>query len=390
MHTPTVKALASLDPIADREAFGDKAVLLARAIGLGLAVPPGSALSRATGEEMRGEARRASVREALGAIEASEGAQLGAGLCVSVRASGDQSAPGSMPTILDVGATRSALDALTERLGERGAALDARLRFLRGVSRARGASGRSAVRGARSTTLAPSIAELEKEIAGLEVQLGIGDGDALSELWLALEVVAAHGAPMIVQAMRFGTSRKGLSGAGTASSRHPITGEPVVFGEIAWDKQGEDVSLGRGAGVSLRRASAGRRGDESLEARSPVLLSELADILARTERALGHVVDVEIAIEAEQLSVLQLRATVLTPRAEVRTLVDRAEEGAITREYALAQVRIESLVRVGRIELVSEDALPGGAESVLGRGLGASPGAASGHVVIDVEEAVRR
>lgn len=378
--TRSIVALPGLDPIGDREAFGDKAVLSSRANALGLRVPPGFAIR--AGVDAAGQPLRALVAEAVAEIEASEGVKLGEGLCVAVRASSDQSAPGSLPTILDVGA--SAIDALGERLGHRAAALDARLRFLRGLSRARGGGARSAVRGMRPTA-APSEAELEKEIAALEGPQGVAGVSAHDELHRAIEAVASHGVPVVVQAMRFGTSRRGLSGAGTASSRHPITGEPVVFGEIAWDKQGEDVSLGRGAGVSLRRASAGRRGDESLEARSPSLLAELTEVLAAAERALDRVIDLEITIEAGVLWVLQLRETVLTPRAEVRTLVDRANEGAIDRAVAIDRVRIESMARVGRIELALDDE-----GAVLGRGLGASPGAASGHVAIEVEDAVRR
>jgi phosphoenolpyruvate synthase/pyruvate phosphate dikinase len=56
MQTPIVTALASLDPLADREAFGDKAALLARAIGLGLAVPPGFAIGRVAADETRSKA----------------------------------------------------------------------------------------------------------------------------------------------------------------------------------------------------------------------------------------------------------------------------------------------------------------------------------------------
>jgi pyruvate,orthophosphate dikinase len=264
------------------------------------------------------------------------------------------------------------------------------VRFLRALARARGAAAaRPAVRGARLTTTV-SVAELEAEIRQLEAQLTVGSGDADRELFIAIEAVAGYALPIVVQAMRFGTSRRGISGAGTASSRHPITGEPVVFGEIAWGCQGEDLSLGRGAGVSLRRAAAGRRGDESLEARAPELLAELADAVARAEKALDAVADLEIAVEAGALFVLQLRATVLTPRAEVRTLVDRAVEGVLEREEAIRRVRLTSMARVGRVELVPESELPGGSAAVLGRGLGASPGAATGRVAIAVEDAVSR
>jgi pyruvate,orthophosphate dikinase len=384
-----VRAITSLGP-GDRAELGDKAVLLARAAALGLRVPPGFVIAPSlVARLVHGEGRE-EVRAAIADLEAAEGARLGEGLCVAVRPSSDQSQPGGHPTILDVGASRGALASLEERLGDRSAAVDARLRFLRALARARGVgAARPAVRGVRGGP-SPSAEASEAEVVQLEAQLGLAQRDAEHELFVAIEAVAGDALPIVVQAMRFGTSRRGVSGAGAASSRHPITGEPVVFGEIAWERQGEDVSLGRGAGVSLRRAAAGRRGEESLEARAPEILNELSRALADAERSLDEVADLEIAIEAGVLWVLQLRATVLTPRAEVRTLVDRAEEGTLAREEAIARVRLASMARVGRVELVPEEELPGGSASILGRGLGASPGAATGRVAIGVDDAVTR
>ncbi|MFO0709238.1 MAG: PEP-utilizing enzyme [Sandaracinus sp.] len=378
------RALGSLDPVADRETFGDKAVLLGRAIQLGLPVPPALAIDRAGVQVLR--ERASEMGDLLGAIEGL--AEEGRPLVVSVRPSTDQDRPGSHATILDVGAG-AALEALEAFLGDRGAALDARLRFLRGLARVRGVGATASVRGVRTGAVVP-VSELERENRELEAKLALGPQRFADEVTTALEAVARYGEPIVVQAMRFGTSRKGRSGAGTASSRHPITGERLTFGEIAWDRQGEDVSLGRGAGVSLRRAAAGRRAEESLEARLPAVLEVLEAHLRRVEQAMDRVVDLELAVEAGVPWVLQLRETVLTPRAEVRSLVDRAEEGAVTRAEAIARVAISSMVRVGRVELVPETELPGGPTSILGRGLGASPGAASGKVVIDVDEAVRR
>jgi pyruvate,orthophosphate dikinase len=383
-----IREVTSLAP-SDRAAFGDKAALLALAASVGLPVPPAFVVAAHAERPPRGEARVA-IQAALSGLEAAEGRRLGEGLCVAVRPSSDQGQPGLHPTILDAGASRDALGHLTDLLGGRAAALDARARFLRGLSRARGGGGPwASVRGSRGAS-SPGVEELEAETARLERQLGLEAATADEELFAAIQAVAGHGLPVIVQAMRFGTSRRGISGAGTASSRHPITGEPVIFGEIAWDRQGEDVSLGRGAGVSLRRAAAGRRGDESLEARAPGLLATLTEALAVAERALDAVADLEIVVDAGQLFVVQLRASVLTPRAEVRTLVDRAESGTLTRAEAVRRVRLETMARVGRVELVPEGELPGGSASVLGRGLGASPGAASGRVAIDVQDAIAR
>ncbi len=386
MRDGGLRALETLEGELDVGTFGAKATLLGRAIALGLPVPAGIAVSASSARSWSEGRSLDALREALRAIGAAElgdaeGWERGT-LFVSLRtSSGDDR---TLPTILDVGATGPALLALEARLGDRSAALDARLRFLRGLSRARGRARRSSVVVGRRVD---DEAAVRAEIDALTSELGLEGASRDDELRAALSALASREVPLIVQAMRFGSSRRGPSGAGTASSRHPITGEARLFGEIAWDRQGEDLSLGQSDGVSLRRAAAGRRADESLEARAGATFLELERYARRAEEALSRVVDLELVVEAGALSILQLRETVLTPRAELRVLVDRVGEGALSREEALLRVDVESMAKLGRVEVADADRDD---ERVLARGLPASPGAASGALVIDVEEACLR
>jgi pyruvate,orthophosphate dikinase len=381
-------ALEPLDAERAQARFGHKGAGLVAALRLGAPVPPGMVLEAGSEEDASAWA------EALAALARTAGLALDGPrpLCVGVRASPARPEPGALPTVLDAGATRAALDGLVVRLGGRVEALDCRARFLRGLARARGAAP-SPVRGVRPGIAKSTPEALEREIADLEARLGLAaDGTAIDEIRAAVAAVRARmaGGAVVVQAMAYGNSARGVSGAGTASSRHPIHGDRLVFGEIAWGAQGEDLSLGRGGGVALRASAAGRRADESLERRAPEVLAALEPLLATLEQAADAVVDVEIAIEDGALHVLQLRPSVLTPRAEIRVAVDWVAEGRLTRAAALARVQVASLAKVGRVELLDEAALAQAGCAVLGRGLAASPGAATGHLAIEVADALRR
>jgi pyruvate,orthophosphate dikinase len=370
---------------------GHKGAGLAQALRLGCTVPPAIAIPADAWGQTRVD--RDALREALAVLERWTGLTLDGPrpLCVALRPSPVTPRPGALPTVLDAGATRQALDGLAARLGGRAEALDCRARFLRGVFRARG-GGAPSVRGMRGGGR-PSPEALEREVDELEARLALEPGaSALDEIAKGLDAVraAAAGEAVILQAMVYGSSARGISGAGTASSRHPIHGDRVVFGELAWQAQGEDLSLGRGGGVALRAAAAGRRADESLERRAPQIFATLDALLRSLEQALDAVVDVEFAIEDGVLHVLQLRPSVLTPRAEIRVAVDWVTEGRLDRATALARVPVASLAKVGRVELLDEPALSRAGCGVIGRGLAASPGAATGHVAIDVEDALRR
>ncbi|GAB4208583.1 MAG: hypothetical protein OHK0013_27180 [Sandaracinaceae bacterium] len=380
-------ARASLTWDETRARFGAKGGGLVEATRLGCPVPPAVLVPV-------GGIDRATLRESLAVIERATGLTLDGPrpLCVAVRASSREPRPGALPTVLGAGASRASLDGLAERLGGRAEALDCRLRYLRGLLRAQGTAPAS-VRGAQRVGARPAVAQLEREVEELEGRLGLAGGrDGLEEIAVALAAVsaAAPGEPVVLQAMVYGNSARGVSGAGTASSRHPIHGDPILFGELAWGAQGEDLSLGRGGGVALRAGAAGRRAEESLEQRAPAVFHALDTLLADLERRLDVVVDAEFVVEDGTLYLLQLRPSVLTPRAEIRVAVDWVGEGRITREAALARVQVTSLARIGRLELLDEPSLVRAGCTILGRGLGASPGAATGHLALDVDDALRR
>lgn len=385
-------SLSELALAGDERDLGEKARWLARGLALGLPIPMGFALDAGAVKRLGEGADADRLQAALAELAVAEGLSPRAWeegqLIVSVRASSADAPAGQLPTILDVGAQGAGLVALEARLGSRERALDARLRFLRGIERAMGRTQRGGRASVARLAGSVTVERLEREVEELEALVGLSGATRDDELRAAMRALAVHETPVVVQAMRFGSSSAGASGAGTATSRHPITGERVVFGEIAWERQGEDLSLGTSGGVSLRREAAGRRGDESLEARLPAVYAELAELLGAIERRLEGIVEFEFAIEAGRLAILQVREATLSPRAEMRTLVDRVEEGAISRERALLELRLESVVKVGRVELA--DRAEGSSGALLGRGLAASPGAATGVVVLEPDEACER
>ncbi len=181
------------------------------------------------------------------------------------------------------------------------------------------------------------------------------------------------GTAVVVQAMVFG-DRDDRSGAGVAFSRNPMTGEDVPYGEVLFGHQGEDVVSGR----SLTRPL------DDLRTREPQAWAELTDALRRAETHYGDAVQVEFTVETGRLWLLQVRAGGLTGAGAIRVAVDLADEGRITRAEAVARVRPHhlALARTPRLDPVPQTVL-------LGRGIGACPGVATGRIAVSTASALR-
>jgi pyruvate,orthophosphate dikinase len=361
------------------DTLGQKGLFLRHALALGCPVPPGFHVPR-------GEAfDRASLDEALAQLEAKTGLKIGdenAPLCLSVRSSPRVSQPGKLPTLLNLGCTSKSLGALTARLGSRRAALDTYARSLRArVALVHGAQEQRVTRATRSAAQADERA-LEAEIKTLEESLGASQ-DVREAIAAVIEALAKKtGEALVVQSMVYGNGVK--SGAGVAHSRDPISGASRLFGEVVWERQGDDLSLGRASGVSITKLAAGRRAEESFEARQGAAFASLQAQLVTLERAFDAPVEVEWTCESGVLHILQVRPSTLAPRAEVVLAVAWAEEGRATHEGALMRVEPLAVAQASSFEVVSDSA------PTLGRGLAASPGAAMGVVAIEVEDALAR
>lgn len=178
------------------------------------------------------------------------------------------------------------------------------------------------------------------------------------------------GTAVVVQAMVFG-DRDDHSGAGVAFSRDPQTGERTPFGEVLFGHHGEDVVSGRFATLPLAEVAA----------REPGAWAALVAALDRVEAHHRDACHVEFTIEAGRLWLLQVRTGGLAGRAAVRVAVDLVDEGAIDRREAVRRVSARQLAeaRVPRIV----------AREILGRGIGACAGVATGRVATTADDAVR-
>ena len=211
---------------------------------------------------------------------------------------------------------------------------------------------------------------------------------AVFESWNTRRAIAYrkyHGIPddlgtaVSVVAMVYG-NRDSRSGTGVLFTRDPSTGEKRMYGEFLLNAQGEDVVAGSTTPAEIRELA-----DE---------MPEVYRALTETARLLeGHyrdVQDVEFTVEQGRLYILQTREAKRSARAAVKTAVDMAEEGHITRDEALLRVapdQITQLLLPRFDELAKEKAVREG--RLLAKGLGASPGAATGAVVFDADAAVR-
>ncbi|MER7756568.1 pyruvate, phosphate dikinase [Kitasatospora sp. NPDC097643] len=397
------------------EVLGGKGFGLVVLRRLGLPVPPGFVISTAACRAFLRDGRfpeglDAELADALAGLEAAAGRTLGGTdrpLAVSVRSGGSVSMPGMMSTVLNLGLTTAATEALAAETADPRFALDSRLRFLSsyatevlGVDREclaavehelaeqhTGSTGNPGVTEEQLTDAIRGVTELIREHTGEPV----GE-DAVRHLEHAVAAVFSSwdtprartyrelhdiprdlGTAVTVQAMVFG-NRDERSGTGVAFSRDPNTGEPVPFGEVLFGHQGEAVVSGRSLTSPLRE----------LADREPAVWAGLLDALQRIEAHYRDACYVEFTFEAGELWVLQVRPGRLVGRAAVRVAVDLADAGTIERSEALLRIAPQQLrqVRTPRIAL---DATA----DLLARGLGASPGVAVGRVATSADSAAR-
>jgi pyruvate,orthophosphate dikinase len=196
------------------------------------------------------------------------------------------------------------------------------------------------------------------------------------------EIPDDWGTACSVQAMVFGNLGE-TSATGVAFTRDPSTGEKKLYGEWLPNAQGEDVVAGIRTPQAIR--AGGRGPDDSLETKMPEAYRELARIAATLEKHFRDMQDLEFTIQSGKLYMLQCRTGKRAARAAVRVAVDMAAEGLISKEEAVLRVEPGGLD-----QLLHPTLDPTAPKRVLARGLSASPGAASGHIVFSADEAERR
>ena len=184
----------------------------------------------------------------------------------------------------------------------------------------------------------------------------------------------ASGTAVNVCTMVFGNMGND-SGTGVGFTRNPGTGENQIYGEYLVNAQGEDVV----AGIRTPKPIA------DMATEMPEIYSQLIELHARLESHYKEVQDFEFTIEKGKLYCLQTRNGKMNARAMVRTSVEMANDGLISREKAL--LRVEPAVLE---QLLVPQLSPNFKGKSLAQGLPASPGAASGHIVFDADTAELR
>jgi len=421
-----------------KELLGGKGAGLAEMTRLGIPVPPGFTITTeicnaffAGGGELPA-ALKDEVKASLERVSAIVGTRFGnpeAPLLVSVRSGGRASMPGMMDTILNLGLNDVIADGLAKATNNKKFALDAYRRFIMlysgvvlEVARDKFEPALSAARqkAAKHLGLDPSRftpAELERKVPDSKLdEEALTDliasekaivlketgkpfpDDPMEQLWGAIAAVfrswhnprakvyrAMHDIPedwgtaCNVQAMVFGNLGED-SGTGVAFTRDPSTGERRFFGEWLPNAQGEDVVAGVRTPMPLSKGG----GDDanSLEVRMPPAYKDLVEIYERLEKHFRDMQDIEFTVQSGKLYMLQCRNGKRTGKAAVRIAVEMVKEGLISEHEAILRVDPHSID-----QLLHPSIDPAAPKKFLARGLPASPGAASGHVVFTADEA---
>jgi pyruvate,orthophosphate dikinase len=191
------------------------------------------------------------------------------------------------------------------------------------------------------------------------------------------------GTAVNVQAMVFGNMGD-TSATGVAFTRNPSTGERKLYGEFLVNAQGEDVVAGIRTPQNITEEARIEAGSErpSLEKIMPEAFAEFLKIADRLEQHYRDMQDLEFTIERGKLWMLQTRSGKRTAKAALKMAVEMVEEGLIGKQEAVNRIDPASLD-----QLLHPTIDPKAERHVIGIGLPASPGAATGEIVFTSEDA---
>jgi pyruvate,orthophosphate dikinase len=398
--------------------LGGKGANLAEMTNLGLPVPPGLTITTETCMEYIANGNTmpagvmADVKKALAEVEYQSEKKFGDAanpLLLSVRSGARLSMPGMMDTILNLGLNDSTLQGMINLTKNERFAYDSYRRFLTMFGSVAWEIERSnfeevleelkekegvkldtevSVEGLKS--LIPAYKAIILKETGKEfpqdpyVQLEAAI-EAVFSSWNVPRAVAyrnhykidhSYGTAVNVQTMVFGNMGDDCA-TGVSFTRNPSTGENKFYGEYLTNAQGEDVV----AGIRTPKQIA------ELETEMPELYKQYVDIAKKLELGYKDVQDMEFTIEKGKLYILQTRNAKRTATAAVRTAVEMAQEGLISKEKAIQLVDPYQLYQI----LLPGFEIEAKKKAVkLATGLAASPGAAVGKIVFNTDEASER
>ena len=325
-------------------------------------------------------------------------------LLVSVRSGARVSMPGMMDTVLNLGLNESSVLGLAKKTQNEWFAFDTYRRFIsmfgNVVLNISGESFESILekeklkRGIKfdtdfSVRDLKAIVKKFKALVLRETKKKFPD-DPIKQLRMAVEAVFSSwntdravvyrkmngfshdwGTAVTVQSMVFGNMGS-TSATGVAFTRNPATGENKFFGEYMINAQGEDVVAGIRTPNSINQ----------LEIEMPEIYQDLVSVYQKLEKHYKDMQDIEFTIENQKLYLLQTRSGKRTAESAIKVAVDMVDEGLINKREALMRVPADQLDQIFHPMIDPKAKL-----KILGKGLGASPGAAAGKIVFTPERA---
>ncbi len=398
-----------------RKVLGGKGAGLAEMTAAGLPVPPGFIITIDVCKEYYKNGKELpkglmdEVKGAMKRLEALTGKGFGSKdnpLLVSVRSGAPISMPGMMDTILNLGLNDDTAKALIARTNNARFVWDAYRRFVQMFGKvvlnineslfSKALEEMKSKQGVKhdNELSAESLRELTYTFKRIYKDNGKEfPEDPYKQLELAIKAVfnswmseraveyrryykitpdIADGTAVNVVAMVFG-NMDNMSATGVVFTRSPENGEKRLYGEFLINAQGEDVV-------------AGIRTPEPIERLADVMpdaYKQLVSACERLERYYREPQDVEFTIESGRLYLLQTRAAKMNAIAAVKVAVDMVDEGIISKEEALLRVNADDLEQV-----LHRRINPRVKVEAVAKGIGASPGAAVGKVVLDTRRAI--
>ena len=398
-----------------RELLGGKGANLAEMTGLGLPVPPGFTVTTEACTQYYEDGKWinedivAEIFEYLGKLEKITGKKFGDSenpLLVSVRSGARASMPGMMDTILNLGLNEQVVEVIAKKSNNPRWAWDCYRRFIQMYSDVVMEVGKKyfeqlidklkAERGVTMDTelTADDLKTLAHQFKS-EYKKKIGKDfpdDPKDQLLYAIKAVFrswdnpranvyrrdndipySWGTAVNVQMMAFGNMGDDC-GTGVAFTRNPATGEKKLFGEFLTNAQGEDVVAGVRTPMPI----------SEMAEKFPKAFAQFEDVCNILEKHYRDMQDMEFTVENQKLYMLQTRNGKRTASAALKIACDLVDEGMISEQEAVAMIEPRTLDTLLHPQF---DAAAAKKAEVIGKALGASPGAASGKIVFTAEDA---
>ena len=409
-----------------RDLLGGKGANLAEMCNLGLPVPHGFTISTEVctyyynNNKSLPEKLKLEIKKNIKKIENFTKMKFGSNsnpLLLSVRSGSRASMPGMMDTILNLGLNNEAVNGLAKSTKNERFAFDSYRRFIQMYSDVVLEIDNSLFEDAleeikiengysEDTELTPQnlkdLTETYKKIVLNELNRPFPQ-DPSEQLWGAISAVfsswmnnraityrklnnlpSSWGTAVNIQSMVFGNMGEDCA-TGVAFTRNPNNGENIFYGEYLINAQGEDVVAGIRTPYPLSKDTEDDfTADKSLEVKMPKIYDELLECRSVLEKHYGDMQDIEFTVQDNKLFLLQTRNGKRTAEAAIKIAVDMVHEGKINTNDALIRVEPESLNQL------LHPTLDNNAKSdFLIRGMPASPGAVSGKIVLESDDAVK-